>query len=151
MTTTQAKNLYDTDYYAWTQEQIQLLKLGKLHQLDIANLIEEVEDLGGTVRKELVSRLGILMGHLLKWEYQPGYRGASWRATIREQRRKTRKLFEKNPSLKSFLEEALIEAWEDALDLAERETGLPVESFPPERVYGVEEILDDAFWPGESQ
>ena len=147
MTTTQAKSLYHTDYYAWTQEQIQLLKIGKLNQLDIANLIEEIADLGGSVRKELVSRLGILMGHLIKWEYQPGYRGASWRATIREQRRKIRKLLEKNPSLKSFLEEALIEAWEDALDLAERETGLPVESFPQERKYEFDQILDDGFLP----
>lgn len=48
MTITQAKNLYDTDYYAWTQEQIQLLKVGKLNQLDIANLIEEIADLGGS-------------------------------------------------------------------------------------------------------
>ncbi|HEY9691335.1 MAG TPA: DUF29 domain-containing protein [Oculatellaceae cyanobacterium] len=147
MTTTQAKKLYETDYYAWTQEQIQLLKVGKLNQLDIANLIEEIADLGGSLRKELVSRLGILMGHLIKWEYQPGYRGASWRATIREQRRKIRKLLEKNPSLKSFLEEALIEAWEDALDLAERETGLSIESFPQKRKYELDEILDDVFLP----
>lgn len=78
--------LYETDFYAWTLEQAKLLKQGKLNQLDILNLIEEIESLGKREKQELRNRLGILIGHLLKWEYQSDKRSNSWKATIREQR-----------------------------------------------------------------
>ena len=63
--------LYETDFYAWTLEQSQLLKKGDFSHLDIANLVEEIESLGKQQRQELWHRLGILIGHCLKWDYQP--------------------------------------------------------------------------------
>ncbi len=80
-------NLYETDFYGWTLKQSRLLKQGDFRQLDIINLVEEIESLGKQERRELENRLAILMGHLLKWEYQAEKRSKSWRATIREQRR----------------------------------------------------------------
>ena len=109
-------NLYETDFYAWTVEQSKLLKEGDFKHLDIPNLVEEIESLGKQERRELESRLGILMGHLLKWDYQPDKRGKSWRATIREQRRAAQKLIAQNPSLKPYLAEAIAHAHESVRD-----------------------------------
>jgi hypothetical protein len=81
-----AINLYKTDFYAWTQEQALLLRNQEWGQIDLPNLIEEIESLGKQQHQELRNRLSILLGHLLKWQYQPQYRSRSWLATIRIQR-----------------------------------------------------------------
>ena len=86
----QTTTLYDQDFYAWTQQQVELLKTGQWKQIDIENLIEEIESLGKQQRQELRNRLGVLLGHLLKWRYHPEGRSKSWRATINEQRREIR-------------------------------------------------------------
>lgn len=66
---------YEQDFYMWTQEQAAILKAGALSQLDVANLIEEIESMGKTQKRELISRLTVLIMHLLKWDYQPERRG----------------------------------------------------------------------------
>ncbi|MFN9831460.1 MAG: DUF29 domain-containing protein, partial [Pseudanabaena sp.] len=104
--------LYDTDFYAWTLEQSRLLQSGNLQDLDIENLVEEIESLGKQQRQELRNRLGVLIGHLLKWAYQPEKRSKSWRSTIREQRKEVLELLKENPSLKSYLPEAIASAHE---------------------------------------
>ena len=90
-------NLHETDLYAWTRQQVQLLKSGQLSALDVSNLIDEVDDMGGSIRNQLESRLEVLLMHLLKWQYQPNYRGRSWQLTIKEQRRKIERLIRKIP------------------------------------------------------
>ena len=77
---------YEQDFYGWTQEQAALLRGGQLHALDIANLIEEIEAMGRSEKRELQSRLMVLLVHLLKWKYQPARRGRSWQLTIEGQR-----------------------------------------------------------------
>lgn len=99
--------LYETDFYAWTQEQAKLLSEHQWNQLDLPNLIEEIESLGKQQRQELRNRLSILIGHLLKWEYQPDRRSRSWLATLRIQRREVQNLLKENPSLQLDLQEAL--------------------------------------------
>ncbi len=79
-------NLYETDFYSWTVEQSKRLRLGKFDGLDLDNLAEEIESLGKQQRDELENRLGVLIGHLLKWDSQPELRGKSWRLIIKEQR-----------------------------------------------------------------
>lgn len=139
--------LYDSDFYAWTQEQSKLLKAHQWEQLDVENLVEELESLGRQERRELVNRLAVLLGHLLKWQYQPEKQGVSWQSTIREQRRKVERLIQENPSLKSYLAEALQDAYEDGLDLAVRETGLPFTIFPASCPYTLEQALRSDFLP----
>ena len=145
-----APSLYQTDFYAWTQEQASLLRNHQWHQLDLLNLIEEIESLGKQQSQELRNRLTLLIGHLLKWEYQPERRSRSWLATIRVQRRDTLRLLQENPSLKPYLEDALLEAYENGRDLAMGETDLPEQTFPKKCPYRLTEILGDRFYPGEA-
>lgn len=140
--------LYETDFYAWTQQQAELIKFKTWNELDTANLIEELESLGRKERQELRNRLGILLGHLLKWQYQPQHRSNSWRATIREQRRRIQDLLLDSPSLQPYLAETLVRAYQDGVDLAVRETDLPYEMFPPTCTYTLEQVLNAEFLPG---
>lgn len=140
------KDLYETDFYAWTQQQSELLKLQAWDQLDALNLIEELESLGNKERQELKSRLRVLLGHLLKWQYQPQKRTNSWMATIREQREEVVELLERNPSLKPFFETAVIEAYRKGVHLAVQETDLPYEAFPALCPYSPEQVLAKDFW-----
>jgi Domain of unknown function DUF29 len=141
-------NLYETDFYAWTLEQSQLLQNGELQKLDIINLIEEIESLGKQQRQELRNRLSILMGHLLKWNYQTEKQSKSWRATIREQRREILRLLDENPSLRPYLEEATAYAYQSALDLVVRETPLNYADIPVDSPYSLDLLLDSNFPSG---
>lgn len=139
----------EIDFYAWTQEQAELLRHQEWQKLDLANLIEEVESLGKQQSQELRNRLSILIGHLLKWEDQRERRIRSWLATIRVQRREILKLMRDNPSLKPYLLETLPEAYENGKDLAVMETNLPYKRFASVCGYMWEDILSDRFFPGE--
>lgn len=142
-------DLYESDFYAWTQEQVALLRDQRWTQIDLQNLIEEIESLGKQQRQELRNRLSILIGHLLKWQYQSQCRSRSWLATLRIQRLDTAELLEENPSLKPDLEAALNKAYLKGIELAVRETDLSRQTFPPECPYSLAEILDEHFYPGE--
>ena len=139
------KLLYESDFYHWTVDQVQSLRLGKLDNLDLKNLAEEIESLGNQQRSELENRLAILLGHILKWDLQPDLRGKSWRSTIREQRRQIQKLIIKNPSLKPYLEEAMAEGYESALDLVVRETPLDYKDLPQVCPYTITQVFDANF------
>jgi len=138
-------SLYETDFYRWTFEQSKLLALGNLDGLDLENLAEEIASLGRQERQELENRLGVLIGHLLKWEFQPELRGKSWRSTIIEQRDRIKLHLKDNPSLKSYLDEAVIEAHRLALSLVVRETPLDYPDLPSDCPYAIAQILDPQF------
>jgi hypothetical protein len=141
-------DLYELDFHGWTQQQAKFLQEGKWDCLDIPNLIEEIESLGKQQRQELRSRLGILLGHLLKWEFQPHHRSRSWFATIREQRRQILRVLKENPSLQPYLQEAIEDAYQSGLNLAVSETSLSYKVFPQECPYSPEQMLDSDFFPG---
>ncbi|MEH2325632.1 MAG: DUF29 domain-containing protein [Nostoc sp.] len=143
------QNFYEADFYSWTQEQANLLRHHQWNKLDLPNLIEEIESLGKKERQELRNGLNILIGHLLKWEYQPKQGSRSWLATIRGQRPEILKLLSENPSLKTYLEEVVQECYDNGRDLASGETNLPPSTFPNQCLYPFEEILSDRFYPGE--
>ena len=143
------ESLYDTDFYGWTQEQSQVLLSRDWSRLDIEHLIEEVESLGKQQRQELRSRLSVVLGHLLKWEFQPQCRSRSWLATLRIQRRDITRLLKDNPSLKPYLEQSVKDAYDNGRDLAMAETDLPGSRFPVESPYSFDVALDALFYPGE--
>lgn len=140
-------SLYDTDFYAWANQQAALLRAGNLAAADIAHIAEEIESMGRTEKRELISRLRVLMLHLLKWQFQPALRGRSWRLTIEEQRRQLERHMEDNPSLRSRLSDAIQDAYGDAILAAERETGLAGSTFPATCPYSYDQMIDDDFWP----
>lgn len=142
-------DLYEQDFFQWTQTTAALIRQGKWPEVDAACVAEELESLGKRDRRELASRLRVLVMHLLKWCYQPERRaqGHSWRSTIRTQRLELRLLLRDSPSLHpqapAFLMDIYPAARVDACD----ETGLPETAFPQECPWTAEQILDDDFWP----
>ncbi len=143
--------LYNQDFYGWTLSQAEALARKAISELDWQHLQEEIEALGRQELRELVSRLTVLIGHLLKWELQSEKRSRSWFLTIREQRRAIRRHLGQNPSLKSRSPEALEEGFEAGVDLALKETGLPLRVFPESFTYELEDILRDDFLCNTSQ
>ncbi len=139
--------LYHADYYGWTQEQAALLKSGQLQALDRDHLAEEIEAMGKSQQRELESRLKILFMHLLKWQYQPAYRGNSWRYSIEEQRSELADHLADNPSLRARLPEALERAYRYARLAAAKETGLVKDQFPQTRPWSFEQAMDNDYWP----
>lgn len=137
---------YETDFYAWVQHHADLLRQRQFSELDIEHLIEELESMGKRDRRELTSRFKILLAHLLKWQYQPSYRCSSWRGSIAEQRLQINDLIKANPGLKSYLPEAIISAYPEAVELASDETGLPQAIFSTTCTYSIEQLLDKKFY-----
>ncbi|AFY72499.1 protein of unknown function DUF29 [Synechococcus sp. PCC 7502] len=146
-TETSSSNLYEHDFYAWIKQQVNLLNSHEWEKIDLSNLVEEIESLGKQQRQEFRNRLAILIAHLLKWEYQEARRSHSWLATIRIQRREIIRLLQENPSLKPYIPEAVIDAYENARDLASAETNLSAKIFPENFPYSLEQTLDSKFFP----
>lgn len=140
-------SLYAIDFYQWANDQAALLRSGNLAALDIANLIDEIEGMAKSEKRELINRLGVLLAHLLKWQYQVSRRSNSWRFTILEQRRKVLRVLKENPGLKYNINETVIDAYGDARYDAAKETNLTLTTFPIDCPWMFEQIIDDEFWP----
>jgi len=140
-------SLYDRDFYAWSKKQAALLRAGKLQQADIEHIAEEIESMGKTEKRELISRLTVLLLHLLKWRFQPGKRAASWEASVKVQRNRLIDHLDDNPSLRPLAPAALATAYRDAVIEAVAETGLPGPMFPETCPWTLEQILSAEFWP----
>ena len=136
-------DLYDRDFYAWANEQAALLRAGRLSAADIAHIAEEIESMGRSEKRELTSRLAMLLAHLLKWRFQPERRGRSWQATIREQRSEVADVLADNPSLGARLDELLPNAYGKAVQIAIRETDLAEETFPAICPWTFEQAMQD--------
>lgn len=136
---------YNSDFYGWTQQQAQLLRNKKVNQIDWDRIAEEIEDMGRSEKRQLASRLEVLIMHLLKWQFQPNLRSRSWQLTMKEQRLRLEKLLEENPSLKSSLEDVKESIYPLAIVSAEKETGLS--SFPEICPYDLTQILSIEFFP----
>lgn len=139
---------YDDDIAAWALEQVALLRSGQLQHIDAERIAGEIEDLGIGERRGLASRF-VLQQHLLKWQFQAERRGASWRNTIRVQRRAIKRILRRTPSLRHMLEdpEWQEEVWDDAVDRAVRETGLEPENFPERCPWSMAQLRDEEFLP----
>ncbi|MBF0551328.1 MAG: DUF29 domain-containing protein, partial [Deltaproteobacteria bacterium] len=92
---------YDRDFYAWTMNNAELIRQGRFSEIDIEHLAEELEGMGRSEKRALISRLAVLLAHLLKWTFHPGLRCTSWKYTIKEQRRRVLALLKDSPSLQT--------------------------------------------------
>lgn len=138
-------DLYEQDFYAWARTQAALLRAGRLAEADIDNIAEEIDSMGRSEKRELINRLVVLISHLLKWQFQPIFRGRSWELTIKEQRLRLTEHLADNPSLKSTLSDALATAYKIGRVAAQRQTGLS--KLPAELPYTFDQIADEAFFP----
>lgn len=139
--------IYDQDFYAWTMKNAELIRQGKLSEIDAQHIAEELESMGKSERRELMSRMTQLLMHLLKWGYQPALRSRSWLVSIRNQHIQIRKLLQDSPSLQPQLEQTYTEAYRDAVSLAEAETGIDKAQFPFSCPFTLEQVLDEDFLP----
>jgi hypothetical protein len=138
---------HDQDFYGWTQEQSRLLRAGRYEEVDFEHLIEEIESMGARERRELKSRLIVLLQHLLKWQFQPSHRSRSWLLTIKDQRRMIPDHLRDNPSLKPSLETLLEESYVLAKGKAADETDIPESAFPDSCPWTLQEVMDSEFLP----
>ncbi|OKH19779.1 DUF29 domain-containing protein [[Limnothrix rosea] IAM M-220] len=134
---------YEDDFHAWTQQQAELLRNQDFSDLDWSNIAEEIESMGRSEKRQLESRLEVLMMHMLKWQYQPNRQSRSWQFTIKEQRLRIEKLLSENPSLRSQLQQYVEKSYPLAVLRAERETGLS--DFPVECPFELEEVLEKSY------
>jgi hypothetical protein len=139
--------LYDEDFYAWTLTTAELLRQRRFAEIDIVHLAEEVEDMGKRERRALESHIRNVTLHLLKWRYQPGKRGVSWRQSIRNGRIEIQKLLRDSPSLASQMPQMLEAEYPAARADASDETGLAEGTFPAQCPFTVAEVLNAGFWP----
>jgi hypothetical protein len=139
--------LYDRDFHAWAEEQARLLRGGRTADADIEHIAEEIETLGASERRELESRLKVLVLHLLTWQYQPEGRSTGWLGTIDEQRDQIDSLLRQSPSLRQLVAEYLGHAYPKARRSAIRETGLAPEVFPDCSPFSEQSLLDPDFLP----
>jgi hypothetical protein len=146
-TMTQARVRYEDDLFAWTQEQAALLRAHAVDGIDWENLAEEIGSMGRRDRRELKSRLRVILLHLLKWQAQPKLRGGSWRKTLLTQRVETRDLLQQSPSLRREVPGLIRDAYLDAVKEAVGETGLRADSLPDTCPYAPDDVLDEDHLP----
>ena len=146
-----ASELYATDFYVWTQEQARLLRERRWPDLDLQNLAEEVESMGRSDKRQIESRMRVLIAHLLKWKFQPGGRGNSWIGTIFEQRTAIAGLIEESPSLREFLRDTVFKTYTAGRLRAASETGIAFGLFPEECPFTPDQVLDLEFFPEDRE
>ncbi len=144
---TLTQTLYDTDFNLWIEQTVNQLKNGNLQDLDRQNLIDEIESMGSSDKREIKSRLIVLLMHLLKYKYQPKKKTKSWISTINTQRNEIELVLEDSPSLRPYLTENLPECYQKAIRSAVNETNLPKTTFPSDCPFSSEQVLDSDYFP----
>ncbi len=141
--------LYEQDYCLWLQETAQKLRSQKWSDLDVDNLIEEIESLARSEKKEMKSRLITLIEHLLKlqyWEAEKADNARGWRNTVVEQRRQLELLLEDSPSLKPILADIFFDCYQKARKDTLQKCQLQGEIFPYTPPFTVEDVVDLDYW-----
>ena len=142
---------YEGDYAAWVEAQIDLLRSGRLTQIDAENIAEELGDLGASFYRSLVNAIAQVLLHMAKWDAQPQRRSRSWANSIAVHRFHAVRELERSPSLKARLGSAIEQGWFEGRRGASSETDLPLKTFPEACPYGWDEIMTRPFdWPGDA-
>jgi hypothetical protein len=146
-----ASELYERDYYAWVQDQVDALRRHRIEDVDWENVAEEIEDLGRSERYSIESQMVRALEHLLKLQHavetlrRNNARG--WQLTIKDARLVMRQLLDQNPSLRPQLKEMLQFAYQRARLAALRKARLPDQAIPESCPWAVEQVMDDRFLP----
>jgi Domain of unknown function DUF29 len=136
------ESLYETDETAWLDAMAELVRAGRLSMVDCPHLAEYLEGMAKRDRKEVSSRLRILLVHVLKWLYQKKKRTSSWQRTVLNQQAELEQDMASGV-LRKYAEESFTAIYSKAVKIAVRETGLSSESFPAECPWSLDDILAD--------
>jgi hypothetical protein len=140
MQTPVAGALYERDETAWLETMAELIRHGRLDEVDYPNLAEYLADMARRDRREVESRLTVLISHVLKWTYQPDRRSGSWKATIIAQRQELESLVSRGV-LRKHAEAVLADVYDNAVERTAAETGLPPNTFPAACPYTLDQLL----------
>lgn len=132
--------LYEQDEAAWVDAMAELARDGRAEALDLPHLAEYLSDMARRDRREVESRLVVLLAHLLKWEQQPEVRSRSWRATVIEQRQELNRLAGRGV-LRNHASDVLAEVYSEAVERASAETGLEPDCFPAVCPHTLDQLL----------
>ena len=141
----EGRTRYADDLYTWVQEQVALLRAGRVGALDLENIAEELSDVGSEQSDKLESAIDVLLAHALEWDHQPERRSRSWSLTIAEQRVRIDKQSRKKPGLKSRIAEAVRDGYRLGQIRGAREMKRALKSLPAECPYSRDEILNRPF------
>jgi hypothetical protein len=136
---------YEDDLFTWVEEQVALLRAGRIADIDVDNIAEELRSVGASERSRLDSILRVLVMHMLKWDQQPEFRTPSWVYSISEQRRRYERLMRRNPGLKPSRDEALADIFPIARNWAAAETHFDPGEFPETCPYSWYDLLERPF------
>ncbi|MCJ2141487.1 DUF29 domain-containing protein [Methylobacterium sp. E-066] len=141
----EGRTRYADDVYTWVQEQVALLRAGRVDELDLDNIAEELSDVGSEQYDKLESAIEVLLAHVLKWDHQLERRSRSWSLTIAEQRVRIDRQLRRNPGLKSRIVEAVVEGYRLGQLRAAREMKRSPKTLPAECPYTWDDILNRPF------
>ncbi len=137
------QSLYDRDLYEWSLHMADMLRKRNAAALDWEHLAEEIEGLAGRDRREMFSRIEVLITHLLKSQAKSGRPPLSWANTISEQRSELEILFDQNPSLRRFIREAMDKRYPRATKRAVQQMRMTQNPFPAECPFTPKQLLGD--------
>ncbi|EEP60045.1 DUF29 domain-containing protein [Sulfurihydrogenibium yellowstonense] len=162
------KSLYEKDFYRWIIENVELLKNKEFDLVDWDNVIEELESMGRSELRSVISFMAVILEHLYKWENfrENENMGDSWIDSIDNARTELDYLFSDSPSLRRKVQEGVDLAWKNAVKrlvrwfekplnekLAKKYFGkLPTEkNFPEKCPYSFDDILNYKPWKKNSE
>ena len=151
MAATPSKTLYDTDFAEWSARMAELLRAGRLAEVDLEHVAEEIEDLGKRDRWAVSSQMLRLLLHQMKRRIQPERETASWRRSIVNSQERIAHRLKDSPSLVGYLEQELNDIYVRAARGAVFETGVKPASLPDRCPFTLDQLLGefDLEWPGE--
>lgn len=144
------EGLHDRDFFAWTQRQAELLRAGRVAELDHAHLGAELEALAERDRATIRRRMLVLLATLVKWLVQHDLRCRAWASTIRAQRRLIDQALKDSPSLRDYAVALVTDTYPEAVEQAALESGLFADCFPSSCPWTPEQTLDTEFLPRQA-
>jgi Domain of unknown function DUF29 len=141
------KELYEEDFYSWAKAQADLLRAGRYSDLDLEHLIEEVDDLGESLKRSVRSRIRTIIEHLLKLEHSPARDPhTGWVETVMTQRSDLED--ELTPSIRREVEPALPDLYDRArrnvaTSLRQHAENAAADALPKTCPYALDQITGD--------
>lgn len=143
-------SLYEKDYYLWLEQVAAQLRTGDLDALDLENLIEEIEDLGKSEKRQVSSYLMRLCEHLLKikyWETERESCFRGWDVEIANFRLQIQKRLKESPSLNQYLQEIYEGEYKNGRKLFLKASSLDTSTVPKEPAFALADALSEDWLP----